>query len=65
MPARAYVIDKDKAYSPQACKLECGISREQLLAGRLAGVLKPFSRGRVRYYKGSELLEWVFSGKAK
>lgn len=58
--ARACTIDKDKVYTPQACKSECGISREQLLEGRLAGVLNPVSCGRFRYYKGSELIAWVF-----
>lgn len=62
--ARAYVIDRDKAYTPEACKTECGISREQLRQGRAAGVLKPESRGKRRFYKGSDLWNWVFrSGK--
>jgi hypothetical protein len=61
--SRPCTIDTNKIYTREACKLECGISREQLRQGRAAGVLKPSSKGRYRYYKGSELAAWVFNGK--
>lgn len=53
------VIDRNKVYCVEACKVECGLGRPQLMAGRAAGVLHPFSKGRFRFYKGSELADWV------
>jgi hypothetical protein len=42
-----------------ACKRETGLGRPQLMEGRKAGVLKPISVGRFRYYRGSELVAWI------
>lgn len=63
MPAKPCTIDANKLYTIRACQLECGLSRRQIMQGRQAGKLKPKSCGRFRFYKGSELIEWVLAGK--
>lgn len=53
------VVDPNRLYTVEACKREVGMGRPQLMAGRLAGVLHPVSRGRFRFYRGSELVAWI------
>lgn len=63
-PRKAVTIDRNKVYSVEAAKQECGLGRPQLSAGRKAGVLHPSGNGRFRYYDGAELAAWVLGKKA-
>lgn len=67
-PPRTKVIgrvDPGCRYTVEGCMKFAGIGSSELREARNSGIVKPITVGRRRYYKGSQLIEWIDSHEAK
>lgn len=53
------MIDPNCLYTTQECMALCRMGEQTLCEARLAGIVTPIQVGRVDYYVGAELIDFV------